>query len=190
MKVSATVQRHRPTSLARSCSMLRVGLSRGRREARSPHHGQSLTSRNTAKFFWMHCAASLRICRRRMWMYGVHPPGKEDKEDRRQRAKPWRERGHNLLSIPAHLQHGPAEGGPRHGELLQKYLVCVSWGMHSHACSPQIHNIRSAGRHNTVPSASYTPGETESPCKPLGREGYSGPLTSLVASPAWKPHLP
>lgn len=30
--------------------------------------------------------------------------------------------------------------------------------------------VESAGQHNTLPSASYTPGETESPCKLLGRE--------------------
>lgn len=54
-------QRVEPTSLARSCSVLSVELSRGRRDARSPHHGQSLTFRNTVRFFWMHSAASLRI---------------------------------------------------------------------------------------------------------------------------------
>ena len=47
-----------PTSLVRSCSSPMVALSRGRREPRSRHHGQSLTARNTATFFWMHRAAS------------------------------------------------------------------------------------------------------------------------------------
>lgn len=50
------------TSLARSCSCPMVALSRGRREPRSCHHGQSLTARNTAIFFWMHLAASRWIC--------------------------------------------------------------------------------------------------------------------------------
>lgn len=64
-----------PTSLARSCSFPMVALSRGRREPRSCHHGQSLTARNTAMFFWMHCVASRRVCRQSRELRGPSQPG-------------------------------------------------------------------------------------------------------------------
>lgn len=102
--VGITTQRHKPTSLARSCSVLRVELSSGRRDARSPHHGQSLTSRNTARFFRMHCAASLRICRGETRLSGVHCLGKGRGD------KPGGEKRNSLKSTPAHAQHRPGGG--------------------------------------------------------------------------------
>lgn len=106
-----TTQRTEPTSLARSCSVLSMELSRGRRDARSPHHGQSLIFRNTAKFFWMHSAASLRICRRKMGVYGVHLPGKGGRGQ-----TIWRKQGHSLISVyPRHLQHRPVRRCPTSG---------------------------------------------------------------------------
>lgn len=174
-----------------------MGLSRGRREARSLHHGQSLTSRNTVRFFWMHCVASLRICRRRMWVHGGPPAWERGQEDRQTGGQ---SNGGNRATVSCLFQviysTGQQGGGPQHGELFHRHFL---WGIPQMGCHggctvmlvhPRSTRSKSAGRDSTVPSASYIPGETESPCKPLGRGRCSGTPASLVASPAWKPHRP